>query len=144
LNCTDITYTDFRVTGPDSHGFDRDNDGTGCESSENDQPPTICTMEISYGQDPCDEYYIPPDENGQYPEGHLFIDERTGCVPENEFGPPPPDCNVSNQLPECAPTECPDGRIMSPGEPCPDDALPCDDPDAPEGRNVPTECPAVV
>jgi hypothetical protein len=53
----------------------------------------------------------------------------------------PPDCDVANPPPECVPTECPDGRIMPPGEPCPDDALPCDDPDAPEGCSVPTECP---
>ena len=53
----------------------------------------------------------------------------------------PPDCDVANPPPECVPTECPDGRIMPPGEPCPDDALPCDDPDAPEGYSVPTECP---
>jgi len=30
---------------------------------------------------------------------------------------------------------------MPPGEPCPDDALPCDDPNEPEWCNVPTECP---
>jgi hypothetical protein len=34
LNCPDITYTNFRVTGPDPHGFDRDKDGIGCESSD--------------------------------------------------------------------------------------------------------------
>jgi hypothetical protein len=48
-------------------------------------------MEISYGQGPCDEHYIPPDENGQCPEGHQFVDEETGCVPD-EFGLLPP-CN---------------------------------------------------
>lgn len=47
-------------------------------------------MEISYGQGPCDEFYIPRNENGQCPEGHRFIDEQTGCVPENQFGLPPP------------------------------------------------------
>ena len=35
-------------------------------------------MDISYGQGPCDEHYIPPDENGQCPEGHQFVDEETG------------------------------------------------------------------
>jgi hypothetical protein len=52
---------------------------------------------------------------------------------------PDPDCDPSR--PECAPTQCPDGRIVPPGVPCPDDALPCDDPNAPEWCSVPTECP---
>jgi hypothetical protein len=34
LNCPDITYSNFRVTGPDPHGFDRDKDGIGCESTD--------------------------------------------------------------------------------------------------------------
>jgi len=32
LNCGDIGYSNFRVVGNDPHGFDRDNDGIGCES----------------------------------------------------------------------------------------------------------------
>ena len=32
LNCGDIEYSNFRVIGNDPHGFDRDNDGIGCES----------------------------------------------------------------------------------------------------------------
>jgi len=32
LNCGDIGYSNFRVIGNDPHGFDRDNDGIGCES----------------------------------------------------------------------------------------------------------------
>lgn len=32
LNCGDIGYSNFRVIGSDPHGFDRDNDGVGCES----------------------------------------------------------------------------------------------------------------
>ena len=32
LNCPDISQKRFTVTGSDSHGFDRDNDGIGCES----------------------------------------------------------------------------------------------------------------
>ncbi|WP_218841249.1 hypothetical protein [Nitrosopumilus cobalaminigenes] len=32
LNCGDIGYSNFRVIGSDPHGFDRDNDGIGCES----------------------------------------------------------------------------------------------------------------
>src|SRR5215208_2549701 len=32
LNCDDVSATDFGVEGSDPHGFDRDNDGIGCES----------------------------------------------------------------------------------------------------------------
>ena len=32
LNCGEIGYSNFRVIGDDLHGFDRDNDGLGCES----------------------------------------------------------------------------------------------------------------
>lgn len=32
LNCGSIPYKDFPVLEPDPHGFDRDNDGIGCES----------------------------------------------------------------------------------------------------------------
>ena len=32
LNCSDVRYSDFTVRGSDPHGFDRDNDGVGCES----------------------------------------------------------------------------------------------------------------
>lgn len=32
LNCGDIPFRRFRVTGSDPHGFDRDQDGIGCES----------------------------------------------------------------------------------------------------------------
>ncbi|MEX2237532.1 MAG: LysM domain-containing protein [Dehalococcoidia bacterium] len=32
LACTEIPQTNFRVVAPDSHGFDEDLDGTGCEA----------------------------------------------------------------------------------------------------------------
>ena len=32
LDCPDIGYSDFRVTGPDPHGFDDDSDEVGCAS----------------------------------------------------------------------------------------------------------------
>jgi len=32
LDCGEIGYSNFRVNGTDPHGFDRDNDGIGCES----------------------------------------------------------------------------------------------------------------
>jgi hypothetical protein len=32
LNCDDITDKNFKVVPPDPHGFDREGDGTGCET----------------------------------------------------------------------------------------------------------------
>ena len=32
LNCKDVSDNDFEVLPPDPHGFDRDEDGIGCES----------------------------------------------------------------------------------------------------------------
>lgn len=32
LDCADVPYSNFQVTGSDPHGFDGDNDGVGCES----------------------------------------------------------------------------------------------------------------
>jgi len=34
LNCDDVDGKDFKVFPPDPHGFDRDKDGEGCETSE--------------------------------------------------------------------------------------------------------------
>jgi hypothetical protein len=31
LDCDEIIYTNFMVVGSDPHGFDKDNDGIGCE-----------------------------------------------------------------------------------------------------------------
>jgi hypothetical protein len=40
LGCDDISDRDFRVQGEDPHGFDRDRDGIGCESSDGPAEPT--------------------------------------------------------------------------------------------------------
>ncbi|MDW0165207.1 MAG: hypothetical protein QOK65_07445 [Nitrososphaeraceae archaeon] len=34
VNCDDVNGQDFKVFPPDPHGFDRDHDGEGCETSE--------------------------------------------------------------------------------------------------------------
>ena len=34
LNCDNVNGEDFTVFPPDPHGFDRDHDGEGCETSE--------------------------------------------------------------------------------------------------------------
>ena len=55
LDCDEISYSNFRVTGSDPHGLDRDNDGIGCEVGSPSEPvkstpqtdcdpsyPTVC------------------------------------------------------------------------------------------------------
>ena len=89
---------------------------------------TICTMEISYGQGPCDEYYVPPNEGGKCPEDHRFIDEMTGCIPEGLTQPP-----VTPQLPLELPCDEP-GHELVDGE-CldlrDDEGVPSDDENPP-------------
>jgi hypothetical protein len=82
---------------------------------------------------------LPPCDPNEQVSGQECIcpEGTTGTPPDCE----PINCDVEDPPPECVPTECPDGRIMPPGEPCPEDALPCDVPDPPEGCSVPTECP---
>jgi hypothetical protein len=75
---------------------------------------------------PCDEN-IPPGES---------------CEPI----PSPPDCDVDNPPPECeeppictepecAPTECPDGQIVPPGEDCPEEPPEEEPPEDEEGED---------
>jgi hypothetical protein len=89
LNCPDVPYKNFQVTGRDPHGFDRDDDGIGCESADGDDDdngngndtkplPTIEPI-----PNPCDS-----------------DDPPSGC-PE----PEPPICTPDG--PECPP--CPEG-----------------------------------
>jgi hypothetical protein len=40
LNCPDISYKNFQVTGADPHRFDGDNDGLGCDSANGEDSPT--------------------------------------------------------------------------------------------------------
>jgi hypothetical protein len=54
----------------------------------NDTEPIVCPMYIYYGKDPCAFDYIPPNENGECPEDHEFVNEDTGCVPEWFLNPP--------------------------------------------------------
>jgi len=60
LDCDDIFYSNFRVVGSDPHGFDRDNDGIGCEVGS-PQSPTTPSCDPSY-PDVCIAPY-PPDLN---------------------------------------------------------------------------------
>jgi hypothetical protein len=62
LDCDEISYSNFRVIQPDPHGFDRNNDGVGCEvgsPSEPIQPTQENECDPSY-PDVCIAVY-PPD-----------------------------------------------------------------------------------
>jgi uncharacterized membrane protein YgcG len=109
---------------PDDNQTDLNGDNQTDLNGDNQTDQILCPDVISYGQGPCDEYYIPPGEDGQCPEGHRFIDERTGCVPENEFGPPPSPPSPTTPCPldaqgneVCPPT---DGPTPIPGPPPPE------------------------
>ncbi len=131
---------------------------------KNDTEPIICPMYIYYGKDPCAFDYIPPDENGNCPEGHEFVDEDTGCVPEGFLNPPTPpitppiecpegqtgippncqpiNCDVEDPPPECGeepPIECPDGSTALPGEECPEPPEPPENGEEPPPENGPPE-----
>jgi hypothetical protein len=54
LNCGDIPYKNFEVAGSDPHGFDRDNDGVGCESANGEVTPTP-TPTPTPEPEPCEE-----------------------------------------------------------------------------------------
>jgi hypothetical protein len=109
----------------------------------NETEPIICTMEISYGQGPCDEYYIPPDENGQCPEGHRFVDERTGCVPDEFVSPP---CSIDDQGNEVCPLTDEITPVPEPPPPCPPETrengvCPLTDEITPVPEPPPPDCP---
>jgi len=62
LDCGDVPYKNFRVSGSDPHRFDGDNDGIGCEISTYSPPPT--TSKPTTQKTSCDPSYpdvcIPP------------------------------------------------------------------------------------
>jgi hypothetical protein len=120
LNCGDISYENFEVRGNDPHGFDRDNDGTGCESNGGPPPPPPPPCDrISYPDpDVCIPPY-PPDLNcedvpyknfevtGSDPHGFDRDNDGIGCESTNG-GPPeptPPKINNTKQPVKCKPME---------------------------------------
>src|SRR5215207_5273429 len=63
-----------------------------------------------------DDEECPPGQSGTPPNCYLQCPNAEGC-------PPPPICID----PSCAPTECPDGRIVPPGQSCDDEETPPED-----------------
>ena len=135
LNCPDIPYKNFRVTGADPHGFDRDKDGIGCESADEGggTPP-------DNGDGNCDPSYPtvcikspPPDLNcggishknfevtGSDPHGFDRDNDGIGCESANEDTPtlspdplPPTDIPIPPTI-----TSEPEPCYGYPGEACP-------------------------
>jgi hypothetical protein len=146
LNCDDISFRNFKVIGSDPHGFDGDNDGIGCESNS-PRPPPICIQNSD--AEGCPPLPRPP----ECPQG--FVGKPPFCEPvdcnENPdaegcegLTPPPSDpCDTDNPPdyceepictdPSCAPTECPDGRIVPPGQSCDEE----EDEEEDESENTP-------
>jgi hypothetical protein len=92
LNCGDVSHKNFKVTGSDPHGFDRDNDGIGCESANGgDVPPPIPPPNLPI----CDENT--PPETPCIDEGDP--DDPPICTPD---GPPCPPCPEGVEAGWCA------------------------------------------
>src|ERR687897_792995 len=83
----------------------------------------------------------PPDENGQCPDGHKYVDEDTGCVPEwFQTAGSCPD-GTTGTPPDCTPIQppvdggCPDGTTGTPPDCTP--IQPPVDGGCPDGEDCP-------
>jgi hypothetical protein len=124
LNCPDIPYKNFEVTGTDPHGFDRDNDGLGCESANGGAPtppPIKCPANLREEGGKCvpilecrtgfaldaNGRCIPICNETELPEGEECFDEGDPgdpidppvCTPD---GPPCPPCPEGVEAGWCA------------------------------------------
>jgi len=114
LNCDDISDKNFKVSSNDQNGFDGDNDGIGCESSddnidgnavtplakvENEGPDRDCLLNpdlpkcASIDGD-CPDGFFQNDDDQCVPEGgcpdgyHTVDDDETGrCIPNSDGCP---------------------------------------------------------
>jgi len=89
LDCGEIGYSNFRVVQPDPHGFDRDQDGIGCEvgsPSNTVQPTQETNCDPSY-PDVCIASYPPDLDCGEIgfsnfkvvqPDPHRFDGDKDG------------------------------------------------------------------
>jgi hypothetical protein len=125
LNCPDIPHKNFQVTGSDPHGFDRDNDGIGCESANGEDKPT--PMPGPGNGDGCVEV------NGYLLSEGSYLDERgrivgSPCNPE-EFCSDP-DSTDPTVIDHCSDgweeiyERCWDGTFVESVEDCPPESEP--------------------
>jgi len=99
LDCADIGPKNFTVLPPDSHRFDADNDGIGCEAVIIEPPlppacdpayPTVCIRprppDLDCNQIPYSNFKVlPPDSHGFDGDG-----DGVGCESDGGINPPPP------------------------------------------------------
>jgi hypothetical protein len=143
LNCGAISYKNFKVTGTDPHGFDRDNDGIGCDSASGGDEPDQCTEDgLSAGSyfdprngfivgSPCDPVEYCSDEGSKDP---VVIDYCQDIWTDTD------ECLLNPKLCEdVPPPECPEGQVGTP----PDCEVP--PPECPEGQvGTPPDCEPVI
>ena len=143
LNCGDISYRNFKVTGSDPHGFDRDNDGIGCDSASVGDEPDQCTEDgLSAGSyfdprngfivgSPCDPVEYCSDKGSKDP---VVIDYCQDIWTDTD------ECLLNPKLCEdVPPPECPEGQVGTP----PDCEVP--PPECPEGQvGTPPDCEPVI
>src|SRR5215204_5386448 len=135
LNCGDISYRNFKVTGSDPHGFDRDNDGIGCDSASVGDEPDQCTEDgLSAGSyfdprngfivgSPCDPVEYCSDKGSKDPVVIDYCQDIWTDTDECLLNPklcedvPPPECpdGQVGTPPDCEipPPECPDGQVRN-------------------------------
>ena len=109
LNCANIFHKNFKVTGSDPHGFDRDGDGVGCESNEPNPPIDPCLDNPTLLQciDPCEENpnlpecIDPCEENPNLPECIDPCEENPELDECQEPILPEDPCDENPSLPEC-------------------------------------------
>ena len=80
LNCDDVPYKNFKVTGRDPHGFDGDNDGIGCDSATGSGPASSVTpyptpTPLTLTPIPPTDKKCPEDTYGTPP----------GCIPVTDY-----------------------------------------------------------
>jgi hypothetical protein len=123
LNCGDIPFKNFQVTGSDPHGFDRDNDGIGCDTANEDtQIPTPLTPPITPVPPP-----VTPDLGLPYCD--LVSDDYNGSCHDRKDG------DDINGYP------CRDGSKVDDWRDCPDAGKHPDEQEEAETETVPTPTP---
>jgi hypothetical protein len=95
LNCDDISFRNFKVTGNDPHGLDGNNDGIGCESNSPQPQPDPCIENSDLPGCPVDCEGNPDDPRCPVEGGDIceVNPDAEGC--------PPRDCDQNPDLPEC-------------------------------------------
>ena len=126
LNCDDISERDFIVSTNDPNGFDRDNDGIGCESNSDSGNGNVTAPSLNNNEGPDGDCLFNPDlpkcasVDGECPDG-FFQNEDEQCVPDHDGCPDGYHSVDDDETGRCIPDSegCPDGMIFRPdGKTC--------------------------